>query len=1096
MPVRSLNLKLIVPRQQPRLNLAQDIWTTHVSINDATAYYESILLEMRGQGYELRDGVSVTDAEVVKRADVRIREVCKRNGRRSVLTKDELAEIRRQLRLLYEAIVPSSVGLDGNAQQANAFISPLTDPDSKGFLSVFDKIEAPPPWLEGVRNGESDAFDQATAWLRTPEGKRRLQATGSPPTWVRKVRKGEKDWPVAFVADYDKKLNEVKGVPTIIKTLKEQQVIPLFSAYLAPRIAGARGALSPWDRLAFRLAVGHLLSWESWCRLAQQEHQNRVNDLESFTETRLCRTELSQAIAALRRYEEERHEELSSIGLAPGKPFRIRRRMVRCWTELREKWQASKDKTEEKLLSISAEMQTKQRGGFGDPHLFTWLARPENHAVWSTGPDAVSLVATGNLLQSIVDRSKEQAAMTLPDPILHPRSLQWEPVGGSNLKNYRLYIKEGRVMADLPLLSGNGESLTEVEHTFALAANAQFSSPAIDRNGKSIAITFQNQAGEAFSGVLNSADLLMDWDHLSHRTAPLLASGEVGPVWLKLVIDVDQQLQEGWDGRRPQALIHFTSARGNEKRAGEVRPGLRILSVDLGIRSFAACSVFELTNIPPKKGKLAFEVEGGLCAVHERSFLLNLPGEQQEAQDIVWRQLARDELRRLKRGLSRYRGIYELASLQSPEERTVVLDRLSNASEATDPWPFERPILAGLEKVVEYKPDKWEAQVKSALHGFRREYGEVVREWRHRTRPRSETRSHGKSVWAIEYLTDVRRFLQGWTLLGEGSGDIRRLDREKRGKFAGRLLRHLESVKDDRLKTGADLIVQAARGYLRDDTGNWQPKYASCHAVLFEDLSRYRMKTDRPRRENSLLMRWAHRQIPDIVKMQGEIYGIHTCDTAAAFTSRYHAATGTPGIRCHPLTEADLANPWLRQIIEQENPAISWDSQKPGSLVPLAGGELFVCLNKHGGLTSIHADINAAQNLQRRFWTRHGDPIRIPCRKVIINGEDRWLPKNMAKRLYGALGGYGWLVPTGHDSGSCRWEKLTPKAWKAVGGEAPQEESAGDELLSEDVMETTGEVVVMFRDPSGVAVKPHSLWFPAKYFWSIVKSRTTGAILK
>ena len=177
--------------------------------------------------------------------------------------------------------------------------------------------------------------------------------------------------------------------------------------------------------------------------------------------------------------------------------------------------------------------------------------------------------------------------------------------------------------------------------------------------------------------------------------------------------------------------------------------------------------------------------------------------------------------------------------------------------------------------------------------------------------------------------------------------------------------------------------------------------------ILFEDLSRYRMRTDRPRRENSQLMQWAHRSVPDMVGMQGEVYGIqdrrdagsarrvtrsqrlpaaYCLETSAAFSSRYRAATMTPGIRCHPLRQQDLEDQGFLDLIPPPNGKNVRANRpdrvcRPGDLVPLGGGEVLVCLDG-SRLARIHADINAAQNLQRRFWTQHGDAYRLPCSRV------------------------------------------------------------------------------------------------------------------
>jgi hypothetical protein len=375
----------------------------------------------------------------------------------------------------------------------------------------------------------------------------------------------------------------------------------------------------------------------------------------------------------------------------------------------------------------------------------------------------------------------------------------------------------------------------------------------------------------------------------------------------------------------------------------------------------------------------------------------------------------------------------------------------------------------------------------------------VVRDWRRRGKERLDFLRAGKSMWAIRHLTDLRRFLQSWSLLGRATGEVRRLDRTTRGVFANRLLEHIDNIKDDRLQTGADLIVRAAMGYVRDAAGRWEKRFPPCNAVLFEDLSRYRMRTDRPRRENSQLMRWAHRAVPGEVEMQGALHGLGIVDTSAAFSSRYHARTLTPGIRCQPLAASDLQDLWLQEHLARFG--IDLTTCQPSDLVPRDGGQIFACLRSaQGGLLRIDADINAAQNLQRRFWTRHADAFRLPCSPGQLDGKEVWVPRTTSKRLLGALGGPGMLRPTGHDTGSCRWEPASARRLRnlAIGGtdlETDPTDLEAEELsgLAEEAEIEAGRVEVFFRDPSGV-VWPAELWFPAKVFWGAVRTKTIGAL--
>jgi hypothetical protein len=238
--------------------------------------------------------------------------------------------------------------------------------------------------------------------------------------------------------------------------------------------------------------------------------------------------------------------------------------------------------------------------------------------------------------------------------------------------------------------------------------------------------------------------------------------------------------------------------------------------------------------------------------------------------------------------------------------------------------------------------------------------------------------------------------------------------------------------------------------------------------------------------------------VPQEVKMQGELYGLHVEDTPAAFSSRYHAKFNTPGIRCRVVSKADFDDAFLSDLLSRDN--IDINDYQPGELVPWQGGEIFACVNSDGTAVNIHADINAAQNLQRRFWTRYAEPFRLPCNMVQENGSDIWVPRSLGKRMLGAMGGAGVLIPSGHESGSCRWDAVTlPRYKKLGGGGAAEEASSGDpdleelEALAESLVERSGDYETFFRDPSG-HVLPADLWYPSKTFWSIVKAKTSKAL--
>lgn len=659
---RSIKLKLVVPRAPEHAGIPRALWATHAAINAACRYYEEQLVAMRGGAYETKAG-RVPEGQTVEALLQQVQGARRRNGAAAASSSGN-QEVVDLLRQLYADIVPSAIGEDGNAQAANAFLSPLTDLGSRGFLEIFEKIGEPPNWLAAARDGEAEAFDAAFLWLESEAGQKRLRATGAPTSWMRlaKARPKAPDWVAAFVADYDRKSTEAAGVPTRIRRLRELGVLPLFEPYFHHRIVSADGVVTRWDRLAFRLAVGHLLSWESWCRRAADDHARRHARLERFEATHLSES-MRHRLPDLRRYERERQAEIVARGDLPegDRPFRIRPRMIRGWRELREAWLKAKAHDPGSLVAQIAVTQTKLRGRFGDPHLFRWLARPENHLFWSQADeDMIGVVAALNSHQDVAEASRATALLTLPDPIQHPRAVQWEAEGGSNFKTYKLHTTAKGLRLDLPVLWPIDEQRYE-ERTLeqlALAASGQMAELELTRDGSKRLVRYTTSSGEQLQAKLGSADLLLDWNHARNRPIAQVAGGDIGPAWLKLALAIEPQLPEGWQERRPAALSHFRTAAGKaSKHAQNVQPGVRVLSVDLGMRAFAACSVFELVEQAPSV-KLAFPVdELGLIAVHERSYLLELPGERADGATLAWREQAGEELRRLRRGLNRCRRL-------------------------------------------------------------------------------------------------------------------------------------------------------------------------------------------------------------------------------------------------------------------------------------------------------------------------------------------------------------------------------------------------------------------------------------------------------
>jgi len=139
----------------------------------------------------------------------------------------------------------------------------------------------------------------------------------------------------------------------------------------------------------------------------------------------------------------------------------------------------------------------------------------------------------------------------------------------------------------------------------------------------------------------------------------------------------------------------------------------------------------------------------------------------------------------------------------------------------------------------------------------------------------------------------------------------------------------------------------------------------------------------------------------------------------------------------------------------------------------------------------------SAQNLQRRFWTRHEDACRISCVAGELAGERVFVPRGFGQRLLGAMKGYGVLTPLGGNGPACHWRPMKRAEIRRLGvsdaGDADDADGVELEGLAEEALRLSGKTEAFFRDPSGV-VLPADRWYPRLVFWGQVKARVTKAL--
>lgn len=168
------------------------------------------------------------------------------------------------------------------------------------------------------------------------------------------------------------------------------------------------------------------------------------------------------------------------------------------------------------------------------------------------------------------------------------------------------------------------------------------------------------------------------------------------------------------------------------------------------------------------------------------------------------------------------------------------------------------------------------------------------------------------------------------------------------------------------------------------------PNRQPVDVVIMENLSRYLMREERSRDENSTLMRWAHRQIvAKTTQLLEEVFGIPVLFTHAAYTSKFDSLSSAVGFRADSLKLSDFTG-WHLNHLEQELAPKALSAYKDilshikegnaprgFSLYcpsPQNGGEYFISEDTDG-IHLRNADMNAATNIA---WRGLASPEALP----------------------------------------------------------------------------------------------------------------------
>ncbi|MCL4211649.1 MAG: type V CRISPR-associated protein Cas12b, partial [Phycisphaerales bacterium] len=415
--------------------------------------------------------------------------------------------------------------------------------------------------------------------------------------------------------------------------------------------------------------------------------------------------------------------------------------------------------------------------------------------------------------------------------------------------------------------------------------------------------------------------------------------------------------------------------------------------------------------------------------------------------------------------------------------------------------------------------------------------------------PHGRTHRGGVSMNRLNFLDDVKNFVRRWSCRPRWPGDVRRVPRDAKVNRGD--TEHLDNLREHRAKLIAHADVAQTLGFEQDlrrglwrysdrsdqllwhrperghfyredgyarvqcpapaglgdkDSRHPHPAYDPAHVLVYEDLTRYRMSSDRPKNENAGLARWSHRQILAFAQHIGGLFGVPVATVDARFSSRYCSHCGAPGCRAVRFDPAWLNQTWMQRVLQSndirdaamrsvadrvrsgidKNPH-AFDREEDRPWVLRDGGSHFVCANTKCPVhsTPIDADENAAGNVGLRFL-RGIDGIR-----ATISGN------GMVTRSIGYVDPGTVLVQVGDGEASER----EPYWGNGDGGRSRTRTAAGrkgvagspapaDDIEDDD---ESGGVRILFRDPSG-GFRSNDRWFEGKVFWGAVARACAAGI--
>lgn len=848
------------------------------------------------------------------------------------------------------------------AQVANS-LSKLYNIESDAGTKNIAKIVSPEPEWVYHYDDKNDIFEadeyekMADEWIASEEGRKAvkpiLEGVGTPSAF-RKAYTSNKRWYKQFVSDqnqYKKDLED--GLSALLLNLEKLNALPII------KIEEELYKNYPeWVRCYIKSAIENYASYIAGDEIKRMDYLNIVNH---FNEVR---TEMITNYST----ELEQIEVFLNNNYVADEIY-LNSRMVRGADILYREWKKVNSEVERLKILNEYQSDKKKQKKIGDVNLFSWLAKDENQNITE-----VVLYKLTKYYEALHknNTSKKCSAFTKADSVKSQRYLSYYGEGGHNSPKYKLTSDESLCMHIPVLLKTNG-IYVEKNISFMVAYSKQLQGPLYELDCREKIPKIKNKDQITFTN--NKKVLRRDSSYIQYETykgeikgaeirPELNANGEVKDLFVSYTIGVDKECSSDFLNDSEKASYLFSSAyTGKIKKhlANIKTDNIRALAIDLGLKQFGACAA----------GKVRLDRGAALQddISFERRFMLKLPGEDVSSAIEKMRDSEMLKLNQIKREInfiSFLKKIYKISDYELKQKKI---------SQSLDFYKDKEKYEILQSSMNQSSIENMNESLKGAYDYEIAKLNEEMKNFRSGVNTAKQKRCYepGKSYWAITYYEELRKIIMAWNSISYHIEDDNKQMSKEYGVTATRLLDHINNLKDDRIKTGADMIVQSARGFIFDEENNyWEEKFEPCNLIVFEDLSRYNFKRDRSKKENSKLMKWSHAAIIDEVKRQADVYGIKVITIDASYSSKYHYMTGAPGIRCDNISKNMLDEyGQLKSAIKENLPdELSDISEKlrENSLIPSEIGSIFVTEDKEGKLAMINADLNAACNLLKRAF--------------------------------------------------------------------------------------------------------------------------------